>query len=127
MKINLPMVFIILVYIYLAYNYLANLTSCKCVESKYVEKVKTAEGFMLSVILLWIFLKLMHRRNPIFSKLLSIILFLTYLYFCYYVFQMNKTTKENCPCAMKWQRWLVNIQYILLLFEIILVLISSLF
>uniref|UniRef100_A0A6C0HRZ4 Uncharacterized protein n=1 Tax=viral metagenome TaxID=1070528 RepID=A0A6C0HRZ4_9ZZZZ len=118
--------FIILVYIYLAYNYLANLTSCKCVESKYVEKVKTAEGFMLSVILLWIFLKLMHRRNPIFSKLLSIILFLTYLYFCYYVYQMNKTTKENCQCAMKWQSWLVNIQYILLLFEIILVLISSL-
>ena len=80
------LLFIVLIYIYLAYNYVSNLKSCSCVEGEYAENVKTAEGFMLSVILLWIFVKLIHHRNPIFSHCLSILLFLTYIYFCYYVY-----------------------------------------
>lgn len=119
--------FIILIYIYLVYNYVSNLKSCSCVEGKSADKVKTAEGFMMSVILLWIFVKLIGHRNPIFSHCLSIILFLTYIYFCYHVYQMNKTITVDCLCAMKWQKWLLDIQYGALLIEIVLVFSTMLF
>lgn len=113
-----------LIYIYLAYNYITNLKSCSCVKGQYVENVKTSEGFIMSIILLWIFVKLLNRKNPIFSNFLSIILFLTYIYFCYYVYQMKVTA--ICNCDSTWQKWLVDIQYGVLLVEILLVFLSSL-
>lgn len=113
---------IVVIYIYLAYNYLTNLESCSCVEGKYAENVKTSEGFIMTVLLFWIFTKLLRQKNPIFSAALSVILFLTYIYFCYNVYQMNKSITSNCLCAMKWQRWLIEIQYGILLLEIFLVL-----
>lgn len=119
---NVILTLVIFIYIYLAYNYIANLESCSCVEGKYVENVKTSEGFIMSVLLFWIFTKLIKKSNPIFSGALSIILFLSYIYFCYYVYQMNKTITSHCLCAMKWQRWLIDIQYGILLLEIFLVL-----
>jgi len=112
---------IVLIYIYLVYNYLSNLKSCSCVEGKYVDNVKTAEGFIMAVLLFWIFIKLLKRTNPIFSGALSVVLFLSYIYFCYYVYKMNMTIEPQCLCAMTWQRWLVEIQYGILLFEIFLV------
>ena len=119
---NIILTIVILIYLYLAYNYLSNLQSCSCVEGKYVDNVKTAEGFILSVLLFWIFTNLTKRPNPLFSGALSVILFLSYIYFCYYVYQMNKSITPQCLCAMKWQHWLIDIQYGVLLFEIFLVL-----
>lgn len=118
---NAILTIIVLIYIYLAYNYLSNLKSCSCVEGKYVDNVKTAEGFIMAVLLFWIFTKLLKRSNPIFSGALSVLLFLSYLYFCYYVYKMNMSITSQCLCAMTWQRWLIDIQYGILLFEIFLV------
>ena len=118
---NTVLTVIVLIYIYLAYNYLSNLKSCSCVEGKYVDNVKTSEGFIMAVLLFWIFTKLLKRSNPIFSGALSVLLFLTYLYFCYYVYKMNMSITSQCLCAMTWQRWLIEIQYGILLFEIFLV------
>ena len=118
---NAILTIIVLIYIYLAYNYLSNLKSCSCVEGKYVDNVKTSEGFIMAVLLFWIFTKLLKRSNPIFSGALSVLLFLSYLYFCYYVYKMNMSITSQCLCAMTWQRWLIDIQYGILLFEIFLV------
>jgi len=112
---------VILIYIYLAYNYLSNLKSCSCVEGDYVDNVKTSEGFIMAVLLFWIFTNLTKQKNPIFSAALSVILFLSYIYFCYYVYQMNRSMTPQCLCAMKWQHWLIDIQYGILLLEIFLV------
>jgi len=118
---NAILTIIVIIYIYLVYNYLSNLKSCSCVEGKYVDNVKTAEGFIMAVLLFWIFTKILKRTNPIFSGALSVILFLSYIYFCYYVYKMNMTMTSQCLCAMTWQRWLLEIQYGILLFEIFLV------
>lgn len=118
---NAILTLVILIYIYLAYNYISNLKSCSCVEGKYVDNVKTSEGFIMAVLLFWIFTNLTKQKNPIFSGALSVILFLSYIYFCYYVYQMNRSMAPQCLCAMKWQHWLINIQYGVLLLEIFLV------
>jgi hypothetical protein len=115
------LILVILIYIYLAYNYLSNLKSCSCVEGDYVDNVKTSEGFIMAVLLFWIFTNLTKQENPIFSGALSVILFLSYIYFCYYVYQMNMSITPQCLCAMKWQHWLIDIQYGILLLEIFLV------
>lgn len=135
-SINVIMALIALIYVYLAYKYLANLKSCKCAEGKYVNKVKLAEGLIMGVILFWIIVKLwlinnIHTLSENDLKILlfiagavGIFTFIIYIYFCYYVNKMQKSLTTNCACAMKWQRWLVYIQYGFYLFEIILVILS---
>jgi len=130
MKMRTQLVFLItIIYIYLAYNYVSNLKSCSCAEGNYIENVKTAEGFIMVLLLLWIllsFLRLKKRNLILLSGGISILLFLTYIYFCYYVNEMLKTIKSSCICAMRWQRWLVYLQYGFFLFEIILTIVSVL-
>lgn len=125
-----------LIYVYLAYKYLSNLESCSCAEGEYVEKVKNAEGILMVMFLIWILMSLwltynVHRlsKTDIFVFLyltgaMGIILFSVYLYFCYNVHQMKKSMTSECVCAMKWQRWLIYIQYGFFLFEIVLAIIS---
>jgi len=137
-SINFVISLVILIYIYLAYNYLSNLKSCKCVEGKYVGKVKVAEGLLMGIVLFWIIVSLWMTnniqnmsRNEITILLylagaVGIFTFLVYIYFCYYVRKMMKSLKSSCVCAMKWQRWLVWIQYGFFLYEIALVIISVL-
>ena len=125
-----------LIYVYLAYNYLSNLKSCSCAEGEYVEKVKNAEGILMVMFLVWILMSLwltlnINRlsKNDIFVFLyltgaMGVVLFSVYLYFCYNVHQMKKSLTTKCVCAMKWQRWLIYIQYGFFLFEILLAIIS---
>jgi len=136
LSINLVVMVMALIYIYLAYNYLSNLKSCKCAEGKYVERVKNAEAILMSIVLIWIILSFwlannLHTlsRESIIVLLfivgaIGIFTFLIYIYFCYNVHKMQKSLTTNCVCAMKWQRWLVYIQYGFFLYEIALVVIS---
>jgi hypothetical protein len=134
--INLITFIMVLIYIYLAYNYLANLKSCKCVEGQYVEKVKNAEALLMIVVLIWIIMSIWYTNNinkltkndikilMFLSGALGIFTFILYIYFCYYVHKMQKTLKSSCVCAMKWQRWLVWVQYGVFLYEIVLTVVS---
>lgn len=136
LSINLVVMLMAIIYIYLAYNYLANLKSCSCAEGKYVERVKTAEGVLMAIVLIWIILSFWLANNlHTLSKesivvllfivgAIGIFTFLVYIYFCYNVYKMQKSLTTNCLCAMKWQRWLVYIQYGFFLYEIALVVIS---
>jgi hypothetical protein len=136
LSINLVVFVMALIYIYLAYNYLANLKSCKCAEGKYVERVKNAEGILMAIVLIWIIMSFwiannLHTlsRESIMVLLfvvgaIGIFTFLVYIYFCYNVHKMQKSLTTNCLCAMKWQRWLIYIQYGFFLYEIALVVIS---
>ena len=136
LSINLVVFVMALIYIYLAYNYLANLKSCKCAEGKYVERVKNAEGILMAIVLIWIIMSFwiannLHTlsRESIMVLLfvvgaIGIFTFLVYIYFCYNVHKMQKSLTTDCICAMKWQRWLIYIQYGFFLYEIALVVIS---
>jgi hypothetical protein len=136
LAINLIVFIMVLIYIYLAYNYLANLKSCKCVNGKYVENVKNAEALLMIVVLIWIIMSIWYTNNinkltktdikvlMFLSAALGIFTFLLYIYFCYYVHKMQKTIESTCVCAMKWQRWLVYVQYGLFLYEIVLTVVS---
>ena len=124
---SLCLALIYIIYIYLAYNYLSNLKSCSCAEGDYVENVKNAEGIIMVLLLSWIaisFLRLKRKNKILLLGGLSILLFLTYIYFCFYVYKMQRQLTTNCICAMKWQRWLIYIQYGFFLFEILLVFIG---
>lgn len=136
LAINLIVFIMVLIYIYLAYNYLSNLKSCKCVNGKYVENVKNAEAILMIVVLIWIIMSIWYTNNinkltknhikllMFLSAGLGIFTFLLYIYFCYYVNKMQKTIESSCVCAMKWQRWLVYVQYGLFLYEIVLTVVS---
>ena len=124
------------VYVYMAYRYLTNLKSCSCAEGEYVENVKKAERLLMIMILIWILMsiwltsniKTLSKKDTFVFLFLTgafgIVLFSIYLYFCINVTKLRKVLVPKCPCAMKWQRWLIYGQYGLFLLEILLVLIS---
>jgi hypothetical protein len=135
-SIYITILFMAFIYIYLAYNYLANLKSCSCAEGEYVEKVKNAEGLLMAILLVWILMclwltnniKKLNKNDIVAFLFLSggmgVLLFLVYVYFCYNVNKMKKSLTSKCVCAMKWQRWLIYIQYGFFLLEIFLAIVS---
>lgn len=121
------------IYIYIAYKYLDNLKSCACAEGVYVDNVKRTEKFLMLILLLWMIVSIWLTANiknmtksgvilfMYISAIFGMILFTSYVYFCYNVYHMQKQFDQGCPCAMKWQRWLIYIQYGLFLADIVLV------
>jgi hypothetical protein len=126
---------LVLYFIHLAYFYLDNLKLCSCVNNQqYVNNIKNAETTIMAFIVIGMALNftlvpyLKNYDNKTLNIILwimvlySIFVFSVYIYFIYNVYKFKNSYKNNCECAMKWQRWIVFIQYGLYLISIIMIL-----
>jgi hypothetical protein len=135
---------IVIIYVSSIINYLNNLKMCKCFQDKNNENFSSInyliiiESIILTINIILFLFNLMiistlnkakyggGNNNNIATYISLAIMLLIYGYFIYYVYKLYQNIDENCECSKSWIRYLLYIQAIILLIQIIIT-ISSLF
>jgi len=119
--------------IYLSYQYLAGMKTCKCVNQKSAQRLKTLELVLLVLSGISLLLLGVPTFNPklmkykMVSMLIVPVVILFYLYFIYNVNSFKNSFSNSCGCAMQWERWIVYVQYGVYVFEIMLLILLALY
>jgi hypothetical protein len=114
-----------IIILYLVYAYLKGLSTCDCVVSLYVTRLKYMEAIMLGINVLALGLTVLSAANILsflknyqahLPKLIasgSLAALIFYGYFAYNTYFFQKTMKDNCKCADGWEKYYIYFQSII--------------
>jgi hypothetical protein len=99
-------------------KYLISLKGCDCVQSDNLETILTMEkviiGLMSIGVLSNVYFLFTHNHigknihvAKYFILIYAILIFSFYTYFIYNIFVFQRNIKNNCECALKWQRYIL--------------------
>jgi hypothetical protein len=108
--------------IYFAYDYLRKLEECMCAQGKVLSEehkanihyLKQIELLLLILLFVNLLFAFQSRLTPLLSTLFFFAILVVYAVFVKNVYQLYQNLPSDCDCALKWPRFYIYLQAILM-------------
>ncbi len=115
--------------LYFAYDYLRKLEDCMCAqgvanaeENKAdIQKLKYIELLLLVIAILNLIFSLNTVFSPLIATFFTIAIVVIYVFFVMNVYRLYRNMPSDCECALKWPRYYLYIQALLMTMVLIVI------